>query len=265
MIEGQEIINEGHNLMGEGQEKIIKGHELLNKGQDALEEVKELIEKLMSSRVITIVRINSKESSQMAKKSSQQELKENFEQGDPSVRLLGESSGKFNYYVKYSPPEISTSQVEKPAIQNVKNHNFRLDYSGKKEKKVTMIDTLSKMTISEEYLQEYRRVCKMAYSIRSIENCHPIHEGIYPRINFMQGANPKAIKELLNYDFVKYIYLSKENEEVSKLPEVIRQGVKNFKTSIKAQGAVSVKIYSAAPEWEKSKYFPSHHIVQIGI
>ncbi|GLU06438.1 hypothetical protein SLE2022_234730 [Rubroshorea leprosula] len=123
--EGQEIIDEeGHNLMDEGQAKIIKGHELLNKGQDALEEVKELIEKLMSSGVITTVGISSKESSQMARKSSQQELKENFEQGDLSIRLLGESSGKFDYYVKYSPSEISASQAEKLAIQNAKSHNF---------------------------------------------------------------------------------------------------------------------------------------------
>ncbi|GLT35377.1 hypothetical protein SLA2020_098360 [Shorea laevis] len=105
----------------------------------------------------------------------------------------------------------------------------------------------------------------MAYSMRSTKNCHPIHEGIYPIINFMQGANPKAIKELFNYDFVNCIYLSKDNEEVAELPEVIRQGVKDFKTGTKAQGVVFVKIYSAAPEWEKSKYFPSHHIVQIGI
>ncbi|GLT96754.1 hypothetical protein SLE2022_143570 [Rubroshorea leprosula] len=121
------------------------------------------------------------------------------------------------------------------------------------------------MTMSEEYLQEYYRVCKMAYSMRSTKNCHPIHEGIYPIINFMQGANPKAIKELFNYDFVNYIYLSKDNEEVSKLPEVIRQGMEDFKTGTKAQGVVFVKIYSVAPEWEKSKYSPSHHIVQIGI
>ncbi|GLT27501.1 hypothetical protein SLA2020_024920 [Shorea laevis] len=214
--------------------KIIKGHELLNKGQDALEEVKELIEKLISSGVITTVRISSKKSSQMAKKNSQQELKENFEQCDPSIGLLGESSGKFDYFVKYSPPKISMSQVEKLAIQNAESHNFRLEYLGKKEKKVTIIDTLSKMTMSKEYLQEYHRVCKMAYSMRSTQNCHPIHEGIYPRINFMQGANPKAIKELFSYDFVNYIYFSKDNEEVSKLLEVIRQGVKDFKIGTKA-------------------------------
>ncbi|GLT98841.1 hypothetical protein SLE2022_163180 [Rubroshorea leprosula] len=201
----------------------------------------------------------------MAKKSSQQELKENFEQGDPSVGLLGESSRKFDYYVKYFPTEISASQVEKSAILNTESHNFRPDYSGKKEKKAAIIDTLSKMTMSEEYLQEYRRDCKMAYSMRSTKNCHPIHEGIYPKINFMQGANPKAIKELFNYGFLNRIYLSKDNEEVSELPEVIRQRVKDFKTGTKAQGVVFVKIYSAAPEWEKSQFLPNHHIVKIGI
>ncbi|GLU09486.1 hypothetical protein SLE2022_263460 [Rubroshorea leprosula] len=121
------------------------------------------------------------------------------------------------------------------------------------------------MTMNEEYLQEYRRVCKIAYSMRSTKNCHPIHEGIYPITNFMQGANPKAIKELFNHGFVNYIYLSKDNEEVSEPLEVIRQGVKDFKTGTKAQRVVFIKIYSAALEWEKSQYLPSHHIVQIGI
>ncbi|GLT28895.1 hypothetical protein SLA2020_037980 [Shorea laevis] len=105
----------------------------------------------------------------------------------------------------------------------------------------------------------------MAYSVRPTENWHPIHEGIHPRINFMQGANLKAIKELFDYGFVNCIYLLKSNEEVLELPKVIRQRVKDFKTGTKAQGVVFVKIYFAAPEWEKSRYFPSHHIVQIGI
>ncbi|GLU06562.1 hypothetical protein SLE2022_235870 [Rubroshorea leprosula] len=155
ILKGQEILIEGNSQIRKSQEKIIKGHELLNRGQDALEEVKELIEKLMSSRVITTIGISSKESSHMAKKSFQQELKENFEQGDPSVGLLGEILRKFDYYVKYSPSKISMSQAKKPAIQNVKSHNFRPDYSGKKEKKAAIIDTLSKITMSEEYLQKY--------------------------------------------------------------------------------------------------------------
>ncbi|GLT63245.1 hypothetical protein SLA2020_358230 [Shorea laevis] len=40
---------------------------------------------------------------------------------------------------------------------------------------------------------------------------------------------------------------------------------KEFKTGTKAQGVVFVKIYSISLEWKKSQYFPSHHVVRIGI
>ena len=39
--------------------------------------------------------------SKRKKKSSQQKLKERYEAGDPEVDLLGEPSGKFDYYVLY--------------------------------------------------------------------------------------------------------------------------------------------------------------------
>ncbi|GKA27100.1 putative reverse transcriptase domain, viral movement protein [Tanacetum coccineum] len=40
-------------------------------------------------------------------KSSQQKLKRRYEKGDPTVGLLGESSGKFDYYVLYPKAELS--------------------------------------------------------------------------------------------------------------------------------------------------------------
>ena len=40
----------------------------------------------------------------LPKKSIQQELKERYEAGDPQVGLLGEASGKYDYYVLYSSP-----------------------------------------------------------------------------------------------------------------------------------------------------------------
>ena len=39
------------------------------------------------------------------KKSFQQSLKERYEAGDPEVDLLGEPSGKFDYYVFYPGPK----------------------------------------------------------------------------------------------------------------------------------------------------------------
>ena len=49
------------------------------------------------------------------KKSSQQKLKERYEAGDPEVDLLGEPSGKFDYYVLYprSKKQISPSPSKK--------------------------------------------------------------------------------------------------------------------------------------------------------
>ncbi|GJZ50584.1 hypothetical protein Tco_0604774 [Tanacetum coccineum] len=43
------------------------------------------------------------------RKSSQQKLKRRYEKGDPTVRLLGEPSGKFDYYVLYPKAEPSQS------------------------------------------------------------------------------------------------------------------------------------------------------------
>ncbi|KAL6983356.1 hypothetical protein U1Q18_052610 [Sarracenia purpurea var. burkii] len=43
-----------------------------------------------------------KDSPKKRKKSSQQLLKERYEAKDPEVGLLGESSGKFDFYVLYS-------------------------------------------------------------------------------------------------------------------------------------------------------------------
>ena len=48
------------------------------------------------------------------KKSSQQPLKERDEARDPKVGLLGESSGKFDYYVKYSQKKEVTKPVQAP-------------------------------------------------------------------------------------------------------------------------------------------------------
>nr|GFC54768.1 putative zinc finger, CCHC-type [Tanacetum cinerariifolium] len=45
-------------------------------------------------------------------KSLQQKLKRRYEKGDPTVGLLGEPSGKFDYYVLY--PKAEPSQPPSP-------------------------------------------------------------------------------------------------------------------------------------------------------
>ncbi|WP_375618967.1 hypothetical protein [Bartonella sp. AC134YNZD] len=48
------------------------------------------------------------------KKSSQQTMKERYEARDPEVGLLGEPSGKFDYYVKYSQKKEVANPVQAP-------------------------------------------------------------------------------------------------------------------------------------------------------
>ena len=59
------------------------------------------------------------------KKTSQQKLKERYEAGDPEVDLLGEPSGRFDYYVLYprskkqtfpSPSKKDYNQNQKPPL-----------------------------------------------------------------------------------------------------------------------------------------------------
>ena len=52
------------------------------------------------------------------KKPSQQHLKERYEAGDPKVDLLGESSGKFHFYVSYPRTKKKTPnslQIKNPS------------------------------------------------------------------------------------------------------------------------------------------------------
>ena len=60
--------------------------------------------------------------SKRKKKSSQQKLKERYEAGDLEVDLLGEPSGKFDYYVLYlrTKKQISPSSAKKDYNQNQK-------------------------------------------------------------------------------------------------------------------------------------------------
>ena len=56
--------------------------------------------------------------SRRKKKSSQQNLKERYEVGDPEVDLLGETSGKFNYYVLYFRTRKQTLSFLSPCKEN---------------------------------------------------------------------------------------------------------------------------------------------------
>ena len=65
--------------------------------------------------------------SQKAEKGSQQLLREKYEDGDSEVGLLGESSGKFEYYVNYSKPSSYHHHPIKPTGWDLEKPRVRPD------------------------------------------------------------------------------------------------------------------------------------------
>lgn len=57
---------------------------------------------------------NTLEKPKEKKKSSQQKLHERYQAGDPEVGLLGEPSGKFDYYVLYPKTKPLSSDTTMP-------------------------------------------------------------------------------------------------------------------------------------------------------
>lgn len=96
-----------------------------------------------TSAIVTTVFGAEEEPKSRRKKTSQQELQERYEAGDPEVDLLGEPSGKCDYYVLYSkskpsPPTTSFVIPESrrdPKFQFLANESptLRIFYSWRVE------------------------------------------------------------------------------------------------------------------------------------
>lgn len=48
-----------------------------------------------------------------------------------------------------------------------------------------------KILLASNYAYDYKRIGKIAYKINSTKAVIPYHSRLYPRINFILGANPK--------------------------------------------------------------------------
>ncbi|GKA06091.1 putative reverse transcriptase domain-containing protein [Tanacetum coccineum] len=81
------------------------------------------------------------------RKSSQQKLKRRYEKGDPTVGLLGEPSGKFDYYVLY-PKEEPKYEQEFPALTAFEHLDSHTKHDWKIKNPTTIGPTRQANTIS---------------------------------------------------------------------------------------------------------------------
>ena len=61
-----------------------------------------------------------------------------------------------------------------------------------------------KIPLGSDYAYDYKRIGKIAYGIRPSQIIIPNHSGLYPRINFVPGADPKLIKDMYNLQLPLY-------------------------------------------------------------
>ena len=91
--------------------------------------------------------------------------------------------------------------------------------------------------------------------------------GIYPRIHFLQGANPVEVHDWYDFGSITTIYMSTPDfPEIEKLPRWIKEGVKdNFGNNpmIKINDTLALDFFSASPDFNESQNYPIWHFIKM--
>ena len=122
-----------------------------------------------------------------------------------------------------------------------------------------------KIPLGSDYANYYKRIGKIAYGIRPSQTIIPDHSGLYPRINFMLGADPKLIKDMFEYGFLNLVYVSDDCKEIKELPAKVAEVVNDLKRISKTKEIIFVNILTACPEYYGNNWYPAQHMIQVGI
>lgn len=68
-------------------------------------------------------------------------------------------------------------------------------------------------------LMNIKRIGKIAYGIRLSQAIILDHSMFHSRINFVPGADPYIIKEMVEYGFINLIYVNGDCRELEMLPK----------------------------------------------
>ena len=84
--------------------------------------------------------------------------------------------------------------------------------------------------------------------------------GIYPQIHFLQGANPKEMRDWYDFGSIATIHMtSPDFPKIERLPEWIKEGVKdNFGNNpmIKINDVIALDFFCASPDFDENQTYP---------
>ena len=88
-------------------------------------------------------------------------------------------------------------------------------------------------------------VAATTYGICLSQAIIPDHSRLYPRINFVLGADSKLIKDMFEYGFLNHVCVSDDCRELKELSKKITKAVNDLKRISKTKEMIFIKILTA--------------------
>ena len=123
------------------------------------------------------------------------------------------------------------------------------------------------MSPEKELIKLHSDMMERLFGLSDTKNMIVDKSGIYPRIYFLQGADPEEIRDWYDFGSIATIYLTTPDfPEIYNLPGWIKEGVKdNFENNslISINNTLALDFFSASPDFENNQRFPVWHFIRM--
>ena len=125
----------------------------------------------------------------------------------------------------------------------------------------------NEMNPEKELIKLHSDMMERLFGLSDTKNMIVDKSGIYPRIYFLQGADPEEIRDWYDFGSIATIYLTTPDfPEIHNLPGWIKEGVKdNFENNslISINDTIALDFFSASPDFEYNQRFPVWHFIRM--
>lgn len=113
-----------------------------------------------------------------------------------------------------------------------------------------------KILLASNYAYDYKRIGKIAYKIHPSKAVIPYHSRLYPRINFILGANPKFdLKNMFEYSFLNIIYVNNDCRKFEEFSEKIKESINDLKIIFKTKEIIFIKVLATCLKYYDNKWY----------
>ena len=125
----------------------------------------------------------------------------------------------------------------------------------------------NEMNPEKELIKLHSDMMERLFGLSDTKNMIFDKSGIYPRIYFLQGADPEEIRDWYDFGSITTIYLTTPDfPEIYNLPGWIKEGVKNnFENNslISINDTIALDFFSVSPDFEYNQRFPVWHFIRM--